>query len=200
MKDEKKKQAASEEVKAEAKADSAKASDAGKTEDEAEARDAAEFIKKLAETAEAVEQLTAKLDAATKQYTRLQADFDNYRRRTREEQARLSTTVTGDVLKKFLPVLDNIDRALAHMEKDKNAGPYLEGFNLLKKGLEKVLADFGVKEMDAQGKAFDPHFHEALMEIQSDDVDKDTVSAVLQKGYMMGDAVLRPAKVQVAHN
>ena len=86
------------------------------------------------------------------------------------------------------------------MEKDKNAGPYLEGFNLLKKGLEKVLADFGVKEMDAQGKAFDPHFHEALMEIQSDDVDKDTVSAVLQKGYMMGDAVLRPAKVQVAHN
>ena len=54
--------------------------------------------------------------------------------------------------------------------------------------------------MDAQGKAFDPHFHEALMEIQSDDVDKDTVSAVLQKGYMMGDAVLRPAKVQVAHN
>ena len=177
MKDEKKKQAASEEVKAEAKADSAKASDAGKTADEAEAR-----------------------DAATKQYTRLQADFDNYRRRTREEQARLSTTVTGDVLKKFLPVLDNIDRALAHMEKDKNAGPYLEGFNLLKKGLEKVLADFGVKEMDAQGKAFDPHFHEALMEIQSDDVDKDTVSAVLQKGYMMGDAVLRPAKVQVAHN
>ena len=137
---------------------------------------------------------------ATKQYTRLQADFDNYRRRTREEQARLSTTVTGDVLKKFLPVLDNIDRALAHMEKDENAGPYLEGFNLLKKGLEKVLADFGVKEMDAQGKAFDPHFHEALMEIQSDDVDKDTVSAVLQKGYMMGDAVLRPAKVQVAHN
>ena len=192
MKDEKKKQAASEEVKAEAKADSAKASDAGKTADEAEARDAAEFIKKLAETAEAVEQLTAKLDAATKQYTRLQADFDNYRRRTREEQARLSTTVTGDVLKKFLPVLDNIDRALAHMEKDKNAGPYLEGFNLLKKGLEK--------EMDAQAKAFDPHFHEALMEIQSDDVDKDTVSAVLQKGYMMGDAVLRPAKVQVAHN
>ena len=62
------------------------------------------------------------------------------------------------------------------------------------------LADFGVKEIDAQGKAFDPHFHEALMEIQSDDVDKDTVSAVLQKGYMMGDAVLRPAKVQVAHN
>ena len=180
MKDEKKKQAASEEVKAEAKADSAKASDAGKPADEAEARDAAEFIKKLD--------------------TRLQADFDNYRRRTREEQARLSTTVTGDVLKKFLPVLDNIDRALAHMEKDKNAGPYLEGFNLLKKGLEKVLSDFGVKEMDAQGKAFDPHFHEALMEIQSDDVDKDTVSAVLQKGYMMGDAVLRPAKVQVAHN
>ena len=151
MKDEKKKQAASEEVKAEAKADSAKASDAGKTADEAEARDAAEFIKKLAEPAEAVEQLTAKLDAATKQYTRLQADFDNYRRRTREEQAILSTTVTGDVLKKFLPVLDNIDRALAHMEKDENAGPYLEGFNLLKKGLEKVLADFGVKEMDAQG-------------------------------------------------
>ena len=144
-----------------------------------------DLIKKLAETAEVIETMNAKLESASNQYARLQADFDNYRRRTKEEQARLSKTVTASIIKKFLPVLDNLDRALAHMSKDENAGPYLEGFRLV--------------EIDAQGKPFDPYYHEALMEIQSDDVEEDTVAAVLQKGYMIGEEVLRPSKVQVAH-
>ncbi len=158
-----------------------------------------DLIKKLAETAEVIETMNAKLESASNQYARLQADFDNYRRRTKEEQARLSKTVTASIIKKFLPVLDNLDRALAHMSKDENAGPYLEGFQLMEKVFNKVMQEFGLVEIDAQGKPFDPYYHEALMEIQSDDVEEDTVVAVLQKGYMIGEEVLRPSKVQVAH-
>lgn len=158
-----------------------------------------DLIKKLAETAEVIETMNAKLESASNQYARLQADFDNYRRRTKEEQARLSKTVTASIIKKFLPVLDNLDRALAHMSKDENAGPYLEGFQLMEKVFNKVMQEFGLVEIDAQGKPFDPYYHEALMEIQSDDVEEDTVAAVLQKGYMIGEEVLRPSKVQVAH-
>lgn len=158
-----------------------------------------DLIKKLAETAEMIEIMNAKLESASNQYARLQADFDNYRRRTKEEQARLSKTVTASIIKKFLPVLDNLDRALAHMSKDENAGPYLEGFQLMEKVFNKVMQEFGLVEIDAQGKPFDPYYHEALMEIQSDDVEEDTVAAVLQKGYMIGEEVLRPSKVQVAH-
>ena len=158
-----------------------------------------DLIKKLAETAEVIETMNAKLESASNQYARLQADFDNYRRRTKEEQARLSKTVTASIIKKFLPVLDNLDRALAHMSKDENAGPYLEGFQLMEKVFNKVMQEFGLVEIDAQGKPFDPYYHEALMEIQSDDVEEDTVAAVLQKGYMIGEEVLRPSKMQVAH-
>ena len=158
-----------------------------------------DLIKKLAETAEVIETMNAKLESASNKYARLQADFDNYRRRTKEEQARLSKTVTASIIKKFLPVLDNLDRALAHMSKDENAGPYLEGFQLMEKVFNKVMQEFGLVEIDAQGKPFDPYYHEALMEIQSDDVEEDTVAAVLQKGYMIGEEVLRPSKVQVAH-
>ena len=158
-----------------------------------------DLIKKLAETAEVIETMNAKLESASNQYARLQADCDNYRRRTKEEQARLSKTVTASIIKKFLPVLDNLDRALAHMSKDENAGPYLEGFQLMEKVFNKVMQEFGLVEIDAQGKPFDPYYHEALMEIQSDDVEEDTVAAVLQKGYMIGEEVLRPSKVQVAH-
>lgn len=85
------------------------------------------------------------------------------------------------------------------MSKDENAGPYLEGFQLMEKVFNKVMQEFGLVEIDAQGKPFDPYYHEALMEIQSDDVEEDTVAAVLQKGYMIGEEVLRPSKVQVAH-
>jgi molecular chaperone GrpE len=159
----------------------------------------ADMLKKLAEAASQVESLEARLEQAKTQYVRLQADFDNFRRRTREEQARLSHTVTANVMKEILPVLDNMDRAMDHMEKDEKAGPYIEGYALIQKGLKKVLSDFGVKEIDAAGKAFDPHVHEAVMEVQSDDVDEDTVAMVFQKGYTMDDTVLRPAKVQVAH-
>lgn len=144
--------------------------------------------------------LEAKLAAAVRQYDRLQGDFDNFRRRTRAEQAEEKEKHTADTVKEFLPVLDNFDRALAHMAKDAGGAAYVQGFEMLKKQLEKVLEGFGVTEIQAEGAAFDPHFHEAVMQIPAEDKEDDTVAMVLQKGYVMNDRVIRPAKVQVVHN
>ncbi len=141
-----------------------------------------------------------KAQALLAQYIRLQADFDNFRRRSREEQSRASAVITSGVLKEFLPVLDNFDIALTHMEKDPSAENYIKGFELLYRQFNKILEGFGVKEMEAEGKPFNPHFHEAVMQVSSDTYEDDTVAAVLQKGYMIQDTVLRPAKVQVVQN
>ncbi len=144
--------------------------------------------------------LEGKLALAVRQYDRLQGDFDNFRRRTRTEQAEAKDKTTAEVVKEFLPVLDNFDLALSHMEKDEAGVAYVKGFVMLKKQMEKVLEGFGVTEIEAAGAPFDPHVHEAVMQVPAPDKEDDTVAMVFQKGYRMGDRVIRPAKVQVVHN
>lgn len=143
------------------------------------------------------EALLAKMSVAIGQQQRLQQDFDNFRKRTRTEQAEAKDKMTAEVAKEFLPVVDNCERALSHMEKDAAGAAYVEGYALLHKQLLKVLADLGVEEIPAEGETFDPHFHEAVMQVPSADLPEETVAAVLQKGYKLKDIVLRPAKVQV---
>ena len=146
-----------------------------------EAKKTAEEAKNKAEAAE------SKLATALSQYVRLQADFDNFRRRTREAEAKAADTHTAETLKAFLPVLDNFELALAHMKKDEGGAAYVQGFELL-------------QEIEALGKTFDPHFHEAVMMLPADDKEDETISMVFQKGYLYKDNVLRVAKVQVVHN
>ena len=86
------------------------------------------------------------------------------------------------------------------MKKEEGSEAYAKGFELLQKQLLKIMNDFGVTEMEAQGKPFDPHFHEAVMMVEADDKEDETVAAVFQKGYMYKDTVLRPARVQVVKN
>ena len=160
----------------------------------ADAKKEAEEAKNKAEAAE------SKLATALSQYMRLQADFDNFRRRTRESEAKAADTHTAETLKSFLPVLDNFGLALAHMQKDEGGAAYVKGFELLQKQLVKIMEDFGVKEIEAKGKTFDPHFHEAVMMVESDELEDETISMVFQKGYLYKDTVLRPAKVQVVKN
>lgn len=154
---------------------------------------AADLEKKLAQASD-------KLALSDKQYDRLQADFDNFRRRTRNEAAEAKDKMTADIVKEFLPVLDNFHLALTHMKKDEKGAPYVKGFEMLQKQLEKILADMGVEEIEAEKKEFDPHFHEAVMQAPSSDLPDDTVAMVFQKGYKLKDKVIRPAKVQVVKN
>lgn len=142
----------------------------------------------------------SKLSLVISQQVRLQQDFDNFRTRSRKEQAEAKDKVTAEVAASFLPVVDNCERALAHMEKDPAGAAYTEGFELLHRQLLKVLADLGVEEIAAQGETFDPHVHEAVMQIPSPDLPDETVGAVFQKGYRLKEIILRPAKVQVISN
>lgn len=141
----------------------------------------------------------SKLMTALSQYNRLQADFDNFRRRTKDKEAKMEDDVKAKVLKSFLPVVDNFEMALVHVQKSGVSDTYVKGMELLFKQFITFLKDADVVEMEAQGKPFDPHFHEAVMQITSDEWDDDTVSMVMKKGYMYKDQVLRPASVQVSH-
>ena len=141
----------------------------------------------------------SKLMTALSQYNRLQADFDNFRRRTKDKEAKMEDDAKAKVLKSFLPVVDNFEMALVHVQKSGVSDTYVKGMELLLKQFITFLKDSDVVEMEAQGKPFDPHFHEAVMQITSDEWDDDTVSMVMKKGYMYKDQVLRPASVQVSH-
>lgn len=141
----------------------------------------------------------SKLMTALSQYNRLQADFDNFRRRTKDKEAKMEDDVKAKVLKSFLPVVDNFEMALVHVQKSGVSDTYVKGMELLLKQFITFLKDADVVEMEAQGKPFDPHFHEAVMQITSDEWNDDTVSMVMKKGYMYKDQVLRPASVQVSH-
>jgi len=125
-------------------------------------------------------------------YLRLQADFDNRRKRMMRETAMASDRAKRETLERLLPLLDNYDRALEHDDDS----PALQ---LLHKELLRILESEGLEEIEAQGQRFDPHVHDAIESHPSPDVDDTMVKAVYRKGYRMGDHVLRPAMVVVAH-
>lgn len=145
------------------------------------------------------EEAESKLATTISQYMRLQADFENFRRRSREQEAKLSETVKAGTMKAFLPIVDNFEMALVQIKKSDVPDAFIQGVELLRKQFVKFLNDSGVTEIEAAGKPFDPHFHEAVMQISSDDWEDDTVSMVFKKGYMYKDTVLRPSSVQVSH-
>ena len=137
------------------------------------------------------EEAESKLAITISQYIRLQADFEN--------EAKLSDTVKAGTMKEFLPIVDNFEMALAQIKRSSAPDTFIQGVELLLKQFVKFLNDSGVTEIEAVGKPFDPHFHEAVMQISSDEWEDDTVSMVLKKGYMYKDMVLRPSSVQVSH-
>lgn len=144
------------------------------------------------------EKLKAEIEEKKNQYLRLQADFENFRRRTRQEKEELGNVVTQTILKDMLPLLDNFERALASDNKDS------EGFH---KGVEMIYNQFaealkknGLEYIETEGKKFDPNFHQAVMRVQNPDLEDETIAAELQKGYIVKGRVVRPSMVQVVSN
>ena len=127
---------------------------------------------------------------------RVAADFDNYRKRVAREQSQLYARAGERVVARLLPVLDDLVRALEAAEHHEEA-KVLEGVRMTKDALAGVLASEGVEEIPADGP-FDPHVHEALMATPVEGVEPGDVVQVVQRGYRIGDAVLRPARVVVA--
>ncbi len=149
------------------------------------------------------DELLARLQDAERNYEkamddlrRVAADFDNYRKRVAREQTQILARSGERVVAKLLPVLDDLERALDAAEHHEEV-KVLEGVRMTKDALAAVLASEGVEEIAADGP-FDPHVHEALMTQPAEGVEPGHVAHVVQRGYRIGDAVLRPARVVVA--
>lgn len=142
--------------------------------------------------------LQEKYDTLNNQYIRLAADFDNYRKRQEQEKEALLKYGAENTLKKMIEVLDNFERGLKALETVEDCEKVKECYNLAYKNFTDVLTKAGLESIKAEGEAFDPNFHEAVMQTPTSEKPEHTIIAELQKGYKLGDKVLRPALVNVA--
>lgn len=132
-------------------------------------------------------------------YKRLQADFDNFRKRTQNEKLQLASFIKGEIIKDLLPIIDNFERALSLEVKSENES-FLAGFKMIEQNLKSILEKHGLSEIKALGEEFDPNYHQAVMNGPSDEFNDNQISDVLQKGYMIDGIVIRPSMVKVTNN
>ena len=177
-------------------------------EEELEANQA-EAVATSADTSSDVEQLSAEVESLKKQITeaeskaseykdnwlRSQAEFQNYRRRIERDSELTYISLKGDIVKKILPVLDDLERALQNRSAD---DPWASGIELVARKFQNILESEGVKKIEALGVEFDPSFHEAISHEPADGTESGHVIGVVQNGYMIGERVIRPALVRVA--
>jgi molecular chaperone GrpE len=128
-------------------------------------------------------------------WARSQAEFQNYRKRIERDNELTYANMKGDIIKKVLPALDDLERALQNRPAD---DAWASGIELIARKLQNILDNEGVKRIEAKGMAFDPTFHEAITHEPSDEVPSEHVIDVIQNGYMLGERVIRPALVRVA--
>ena len=138
-----------------------------------------------------VEQMVSK-----DQFLRLAAEYDNYRKRTAKEKESLWTDAKADTVQAFLPVYDNLERAL---KQDTSDEAYKKGVEMTMNQLKEVFAKLGITEIEAQGQPFDPNLHNAVMHIEDENLGENVVAQVFQAGFMLGEKVIRFAMVQVAN-
>lgn len=155
----------------------------------------ADAAEKQAAADAALEKLQKELDDCRDQYQRVLAEYANYKRRTEQEKEQLGAFKKAEILKSLLTSLDNMERAI-----DAPAGEeYKTGVDMVMRQFRETLEKLGLEEIAADGQAFDPSLHNAVMREDADGAEADTVTAVLQKGYKLGERVLRPAMVKVAN-
>ena len=148
------------------------------------------------EQMEKMEQLAQMVAESGDKYLRLAAEYDNYRKRTVKEKESLYSSAKADTVKPFLDVYDNLLRGAAQYPE---GDPNRTGLEMICKQFVDVLAKLGITEIDALGKPFDPTVHNAVIHVEDDQIEESTVVEVFQKGFVMGDKVLRFAMVKVAN-
>lgn len=157
-----------------------------------EEKKAEEKLKKLQEENK---KLSDELADTQNIYKRMLAEYANYKRRTEKEKEQLGDFTKAETLKALLPALDNLERAVEAPPGDE----YKKGIDMTVRQLEELLTSLGLEAIDAKGAAFDPEIHHAVMREDAEGVEPDTVTEIFQKGYRLGDRVLRPAMVKVAN-
>lgn len=141
-----------------------------------------------------------KIDELQKQLLRLQADFDNFRRRNAQEREQLSTFVTAEVVGKFLKVLDNFERAEQSVQTANDMATVITGMEKIKRQFEQAFKELEVEEIPAEGQKFNPELHEAVMRGQNPDMEDESIEMVFEKGYKLRNKIIRHSKVKVISN
>jgi molecular chaperone GrpE len=131
-------------------------------------------------------------------WQRSRAEFANYKKRVEREQAQAYQTAAGSILKRYLDILDDLERALKKRPQEGDGAVWANGIELIYRKFLAILESEGVKQMAAEGDFFDPNLHEAISSEESNHHESGQIIEVLQHGYMLGDRVLRPATVRVA--
>ena len=173
------------------------------TAEEAEPEEKAEAKEEAKEeTAQEVEPdpKDVKIEELTNRLLRLQADFENFRRRTASEKEQLSTFVTAGVVGKFLKVLDNFERAEGSAAKATDMEGVITGMQKIRRQFEATFSELKVEEIPAQDQKFDPQLHEAVMRGHNPELEDEIIDMVFEKGYKLGDKVIRHSKVRVNAN
>jgi len=142
-----------------------------------------------------IEEAQAKAAENLDGWQRSQAEFINYKNRVQRDREMDYASMKGDIMRKILPVLDDLERSLAHRPEGDS---WADGMELIARKFRNVLEAEGVKRIEAEGQLFDPNFHEAISSEPSEEVESGHVIAVVQNGYMLGERVIRPAMVRVA--
>lgn len=158
--------------------------------------DEAPYASPAADLENLVSALTAERDLLKDQMLRLRADFDNFRKRMNRELEKWRATAAQETIRSLLPVRDNLERALSHDPSDGKA--FAEGIRMILQQFDDTLAAQGLEAIDAEGQDFDPNVHEALTYAPSPTVPSGKVAMVYERGYRLGDTLLRPAKVVVS--
>ena len=143
-----------------------------------------------------IEKLKEELEKSKEQLLRTAAEFDNYKKRTDRERAGIAEYAKCEVIKKLIPILDNIDRA----EAAGNTGDdYIKGIEMIVKQFSALGETLGIEEIGSEGESFDPTLHEAVMHVEDEALGENIIVQVLQKGYKLGGTVIRAAMVKVAN-
>lgn len=137
-------------------------------------------------------------DENHQRFLRVQADFDNFRRRTQKEKEELGQYASMKLIGQLLPVVDNFGRAIDAAKSGGEVESFAKGVDMIFRQLEQVLEQEGLKAMDTVGEAFNPDFHQAIMQVESEEHEEGIIVEEIQKGYMLKDKVLRPAMVKVS--
>ncbi len=150
------------------------------------------------ELIELIKQKDEELAALNDKFLRLAAEMDNTRKRLEREREEAVSYANEQIIKELLPVIDNLERAVQHADKDSDAKTLLEGVKITLRSFISTLERFGCKPFESVGKPFDPAYHEAIMQQETSDHPENTVVQEYQRGYILKDRLLRPAMVVVA--
>ena len=183
-------------------ADAENTSSEEETETDGEEKEGKSFAEKMADKKKAKadkkqDALKEKIDELEDKVKRQMAEFDNFRKRTEKEKTQMFETGAKSVIEKILPVVDNFERGLASVPEEEKGKGFADGMNMIYKQLMTELESIGVTPIEAVGQEFNPDFHNAVMQVESDEYESGVVAQELQKGYMYRDTVVRHSMVSV---